>query len=107
LQKGQLGDDVVELQLRLAGFRGTLLDGDFGPGTELQAKVFQAVSKLALADEEAWDDGFATGLTRLDNGIEHVVIVPVELVHHQDRREHWEAVGRGARPHRSKRRLKR
>lgn len=42
LQRGTLGDDVVELQLRLAGFRGTLLDGDFGPGTELQVKVFQA-----------------------------------------------------------------
>ena len=35
------GDDVVELQMRLAGFRGTTPDGDFGPGTELQVKTFQ------------------------------------------------------------------
>lgn len=41
LQKGMKGDDVQELQLRLAGFRGTLLDGDFGPGTELQVQKFQ------------------------------------------------------------------
>lgn len=41
LQQGLQGDDVRELQLRLAGFRGTLLDGDFGPGTELQVRCFQ------------------------------------------------------------------
>lgn len=42
LKQGLNGDDVVELQVRLAGFRGTLPDGDFGSGTELQVKVFQA-----------------------------------------------------------------
>ena len=36
LQKGTKGLDVRELQIRLAGFRGTMPDGDFGPGTELQ-----------------------------------------------------------------------
>ena len=41
LQKHLEGDDVVELQLRLAGFRGTLPDGEFGPGTELQVTTFQ------------------------------------------------------------------
>lgn len=41
LRRDTQGDDVVELQLRLAGFRGTLPDGDFGPGTELQVKAFQ------------------------------------------------------------------
>jgi hypothetical protein len=41
LQKGLTGDDVVELQIRLAGFRGTLPDGDFGSGTELQVVTFQ------------------------------------------------------------------
>ncbi len=35
------GDDVAELQLRLAGFRGTVPDGDFGPGTERQVMSFQ------------------------------------------------------------------
>lgn len=41
LQKGSEGEDVVELQMRLAGFRGTLPDGEFGPGTELQVVTFQ------------------------------------------------------------------
>ncbi len=41
LKRGSKGDDVVELQMRLAGFRGTVPDGDFGPGTELQVVKFQ------------------------------------------------------------------
>ena len=41
LERGDKGEDVVELQLRLSGFRGTLWDGDFGPGTELQVVTFQ------------------------------------------------------------------
>ena len=42
LRKGLSGPDVVELQIRLAGFRGTVPDGDFGPDTELQVVRFQA-----------------------------------------------------------------
>lgn len=41
LSRGANGPDVTELQLRLGGFRGTLLDGDFGPGTEMQVTKFQ------------------------------------------------------------------
>jgi hypothetical protein len=41
LTRGAFGGDVVELQVRLAGFRGTLPDGKFGPGTELQVVSFQ------------------------------------------------------------------
>ena len=41
LKRGDKGADVIELQMRLAGFRGTLPDGDYGPGTELQVVVFQ------------------------------------------------------------------
>lgn len=41
LRRGDSGADVVELQIRLAGFRGTVPDGDFGPGTELQVVTFQ------------------------------------------------------------------
>ena len=36
LKRGDKGADVVELQMRLAGFRGTVPDSDYGPGTELQ-----------------------------------------------------------------------
>ena len=42
LKRGCKGADVAELQLRLAGFRGTVPDGDFGPGTERQVMTFQA-----------------------------------------------------------------
>jgi len=42
LARGCKGPDVVELQVRLAGFRGTVPDGDFGPGTERQVMNFQA-----------------------------------------------------------------
>lgn len=41
LQHGSKGPEVVELQLRLAGFRGTTWDGDFGGGTLLQVESFQ------------------------------------------------------------------
>jgi Putative peptidoglycan binding domain len=35
------GPDVAELQMRLAGFRGTIPDGQFGAGTQLQVTKFQ------------------------------------------------------------------
>ena len=41
LLRGSKGLAVEELQIRLAGFRGTSWDGDFGPGTELQVITFQ------------------------------------------------------------------
>ena len=41
LSRKMKGEDVAELQIRLAGFRGTAWDGDFGPGTELQVMAFQ------------------------------------------------------------------
>ena len=41
LSRGSRGTAVEELQIRLAGFRGTVWDGDFGPGTELQVSSFQ------------------------------------------------------------------
>jgi len=52
----------------------------------------EGVPKLALADSEEWDKRFSDALGDLDNAIEHVVIVPVELQFHPERREHWEAV---------------
>ncbi len=41
LRVGCKGPDAAELQTRLAGFRGTLPDGDFGGGTMLQVTTFQ------------------------------------------------------------------
>jgi hypothetical protein len=54
----------------------------------------EGVPKLALADSEEWDEGFSDALGDLDNAIEHVVIVPLELQFHPERRRHWEAVMR-------------
>lgn len=57
LEKGLSGEDVTELQIRLAGFRGTLPDGAFGPGTELQVVAFQRdymklVAPTGIADQK-------------------------------------------------------
>ncbi len=41
LERGTTGPDVAELQIRLAGFLGTVPDGEFGPGTERQVRAFQ------------------------------------------------------------------
>jgi hypothetical protein len=54
----------------------------------------EGVPKLALADNEEWDEGFSDALGALDNAIEHVVIVPSELQFHPERRGHWETVMR-------------
>jgi hypothetical protein len=56
LERGMSGPDIVELQLRLSGFRGTYWDGDFGPGTELQVMTFQR-QFMGLEDP----DGKASG----------------------------------------------
>lgn len=59
LGRDAVGDDVVELQMRLAGFRGTIPDGDFGPGTERQVRAFQRdVMKIAAPTGEADSETF-------------------------------------------------
>ena len=50
------------------------------------------VPKLALSDEVDWDKSFSDALVAIDNAIEHIVIVPVELEFHPERRVHWETV---------------
>ena len=66
LARDSVGPAIVDLQLRLAGFRGTAWDGDFGPGTELQVMAFQRAymrvadpSGAADADTQAALDHFA------------------------------------------------
>lgn len=62
--KGLKGPDVVELQIRLAGFLGTAPDGDFGAGTEKQVMTFQRdymksaapTGKVDAATMQAIDD---------------------------------------------------
>lgn len=52
----------------------------------------EGVPRLALAEEVHLDPAFEQSLARVDNALEHLVIVPLELQHHPERREHWEAV---------------
>lgn len=52
----------------------------------------EGVPKIALAHNVPWSQVLADALTHLDNAIEHLIIVPVELHHHPERRPHWEAM---------------
>ena len=77
LRRGARGADVVELQMRLAGFRGTVPDGDFGPGTERQVRSFQQdfmgiappgvhYAVRCYEPKDLQDRLFCTTLTQLD-----------------------------------------
>ncbi|MEQ8653209.1 MAG: peptidoglycan-binding protein [Kiloniellales bacterium] len=60
LEKGAKGPEVVELQMRLAGFAGTTPDGDFGPGTQGQVRQFQSdwmkeTAPSGIADAAVFD----------------------------------------------------
>lgn len=50
------------------------------------------VPRLVLAEEIPMEPEFENGLREVDNALEHLVIVPIELLHHPERRPHWEAV---------------
>lgn len=52
----------------------------------------ECVPRIALADSVDFAPDFERELVRVDNALEHLVIVPVELQHHPERREHWESV---------------
>jgi peptidoglycan hydrolase-like protein with peptidoglycan-binding domain len=56
LARGDKGPAVTELQMRLAGFRGTVPDGDYGPGTELQVRAFQSLYMRQAAPSGAADE---------------------------------------------------
>ena len=47
--------------------------------------------RLTLAEDEARNPSFQSGLTTLDNNIEHLSIVPIELRAYPARLDHWEA----------------
>lgn len=52
------GEDVEELQIRLAGFSGTTPDGKFGPGVEKQVRQFQTdfmkIDSTGIVDEQTF-----------------------------------------------------
>lgn len=54
--------------------------------------LVDGVPRLVLAETVDLDPRFENALTTVDNALEHLVIVPVELGYHPERRAHWEAV---------------
>lgn len=54
--------------------------------------LVEGVPRLALAELVDWAPEFERDLVRVDNALEHLVIVPIELQHHPERRAHWDAV---------------
>ena len=91
---GNLAVDITARRIQLfASSNGYFPDGAVRHEV-LHVKGFHAdgVPKLVLADGALWDRGRHDGLALLDNAIEHIVIVPVELKFHPERRTHWEAV---------------
>jgi hypothetical protein len=92
--QGKLAVDIEAQRIRI--FAPT---NDYFPDGAVRHEVLHVkrfhcdgVPKLVLADKAAWDESLSDGLCNLDNAIEHVLIVPVELRFHQERRGHWEAV---------------
>jgi len=63
LAKGMAGADVVEVQLRLAGFAGTVWDGTFGPHTESQIVAFQK-DFMKIAPTGVVDQGTVDALVK-------------------------------------------
>lgn len=75
------------------------LVGQFPPGAvfhELQhirRFLVEGVPRLVdCEDYERWSPEVGTALTRQDNALEHLVIVPRELMAFPERRAHWEKV---------------
>ena len=53
--------------------------------------LVDGVPRLALSETVDLDPQFENALTTVDNALEHLVIVPIELGYHPERRAHWEA----------------
>lgn len=93
---GNLEVDITDRRIQLfAPSNGYFPDGAVRHEVlHVQRFHVDGVPKLALARGTHWDTGLRDGLVRLDNAIEHIVIVPTELRFHPERRLHWEAVMR-------------
>ncbi|MDI1238646.1 MAG: hypothetical protein PSV26_14285 [Polaromonas sp.] len=96
---GPLGQGRLEVSIeprRLRLFVPT--NGYFPDGAvrheflHIQRFHVQRVPKLALASAMRWDQGIAERLTDIDNALEHIVIVPLEIELHPERKPHWEEV---------------
>jgi len=93
LGQGNLAVDVTARRIQLfAPTNGYFPDGAVRHEVlHVQRFHVDGVPKLALVDG-TWDKRFRDVFAGLDNAVEHIVIVPVELQFHPERRTHWEAL---------------
>ena len=91
---GKLSVEIDAQRVRLnAPTNGYFPDGAVRhEALHVQRLHVDQVPRLALADEVDWDPVLETSLTRIDNALEHLLIVPVELGHHPERHAHWQLV---------------
>lgn len=98
-ETGPLGQGRLEVSIEPRRLRLFVPTNGYFPDGAVRHEVLhiqrfhvQGAPKLALANWMAWDQGSADRLTAIDNALEHLVIVPLELELHPERKEHWEAV---------------
>lgn len=61
----------------------------------LRRILTERVPRLTFChDYDPWSPQFETALTNLDNSLEHLVIVPEELIHRPERKTYWTKVMR-------------
>lgn len=94
--EGKLSIDIESQSIRLnAPTNGYFPDGAVRhEALHVHRLHVEHVPRLAVADDADWNPAFETGLARVDNALEHLVIVPVELHYHPERCAHWESVMR-------------
>jgi hypothetical protein len=97
-ERGPAGNGTLEVAINPNGIQLFAPTNGYFPDGAVRHEVLHVqrfhidgVPKLVLARKER-DYGFSNVLGGLDIAIEHVVIVPVELQFHPERREHWEVM---------------
>lgn len=96
---GPLGQGRLEVSIESRRLRLFAPTNGYFPDGAVRHEVLhfhrfhvQGVPKLALKDWSRGGRNLAERFTAIDNALEHLVIVPLELELHPERKEHWEAV---------------
>jgi hypothetical protein len=96
---GPLGQGTLEVSIEPCRLQLFAPTNGYFPNGAVRHEVLhihrfhvQRVPKLALSDWHRSEQGLAKRLTDIDNALEHLVIVPLELELHPERKQHWEAV---------------
>lgn len=96
---GPYGQGKLSIDIESQSIRLNVPTNGYFPDGAVRHEVLHAhrlhvaqVPRLAVAENADWDPAFESGLTQVDNALEHLVIVPTELQHHPERLAHWDAV---------------